>query len=1019
MDIAITEDTYAEQPALEWLRGIGWEYVHGPSIAPDALAQERATWDEVILVGRLRSALVNLNPDVPRSAIELVVDAVRSTDSPAPILDHLSFHEMLTNGVAVTVLEEGEEKTYRAKLVDFEHPERNEFTAINQFTIIIGRKNRRPDILLFINGVPLGQIELKNPADQQATAEKAAKQLAHYVDTIPKLYRYIELVGVSDLFTARVGTITTPPEHYAEWRLMDKEQEEGRSALDLLIHDVFRPERYLDLIENFVLFEQTEKGKTVKIAAKYHQVDAVNRAVESTWEAMQEDGRAGVVWHTQGSGKSYSMVFYVAKLRRDARFENPTVVAVTDRTALDGQLGKTFLAQRRLAPAVKQADSIDDLHTLLQTPADDIIFTTIQKFQPRKDETHMSPVSLRRNLIVMTDEAHRSQYSQLAQNIQLALPNATRIGFTGTPIEKTDRSTSLIFGDYISVYRMERAQEDHATVPIYYENRRIPLDVKDDKLVEEVEETLSGEEDEAASKLVRAWAKLERVVGTQDRLVRLADDIAAHYQQGAAKVGGKAMVVAMSQRIAAELTELLKERLGDETVTCVISASATDDPQISKWRRSKRETGQVEEDFKDEDNALKLVVVRDMWLTGFDVPSLYTLYVDKPMKDHGLLQAIARVNRVFHDKAGGLVVDYIGIGDDLRTSLAAYNAQDVKDVLIPIGVAAKRLREKHEILSDFFHDLPFRRRHTMSPIDRANLLHHAWARVLTDEDEKKRYLKEYGILKRLFKLLRANDDGIAVADDVAFFAAIAEAVMKYTPPEGQASQEAQQTVKQFLSEGLAAGEVVDVFELAGEERPEISVLSNEFLDKISKGLVDPVVGIELLKRILSDEIRVRLRANAIQGKLFSDKLNDVLAQYSARQIVGAAVIKKLIELAEQMREARRRNEQLGLSIEEVAFYDALVGRADDWEADPDLAAIAQTLVKQIKADLTVDWADHEATEAAIRVKIKHILRTQKYKPPMTGGGRDHGLDRVTNLILDQARVLYRFWPEVFARDLPI
>jgi len=1014
-----TEDAYAEQPSLEWLQELGWEYVYGPSIAPDALAQERATWDEVVLVDRLRAALVNLNPDVPRSAIELVINAVRSTDSPEPILDHLNFHEMLTNGVSVTVLEDGEEKTHWARLVDFEHPERNEFTAINQFTIIIGQKNRRPDILLFVNGLPLGQIELKNPADQQATAERAAKQLAHYVATIPKLYRYVELIAVSDLFTARLGTITTPHEHYAEWRLMDAKEEEGRSALDILIHDIFRPERYLDLIQNFVLFEQTERGQTAKIAAKYHQVDAVNRAVESTWEAMQEDGRAGVVWHTQGSGKSYSMVFYVAKLRRDPRFENPTVVAVTDRTALDGQLGKTFLAQRRLAAAVKQAETIEDLHRLLQLPADDIIFTTIQKFRPTKKGVEMPVISLRRNLIVMTDEAHRSQYDIYAQNIAKALPRATKIGFTGTPIEKSDRSTSLVFGDYISVYRMERAQEDHATVPIYYENRRIPLDVKDEKLVQEVEETLSGEEDEAAAKLVRAWAKLEKVVGTHDRLVRLADDIAEHYEQGAAKVGGKAMVVAMSQRIAAGLTELLKGRLGDETVTCVISASASDDPQISKWRRSKRETEQVEEDFKDEDNQLKVVVVRDMWLTGFDVPSLYTLYVDKPMKDHGLLQAIARVNRVFQDKAGGLVVDYIGIGDDLRKSLAAYNAQDVKDVLIPIGVAVKRLREKHEILSDFFHDLPFRQRHTMSATERANLLHRAWARVLTDEEEKKRYLKEYGIAKRLFKLLRANEAGIALADDIAFFAAVAEAVMKYTPPEGQASQEAQQTVKQFISEGLAAGEVVDVFELAGEERPEISVLSDEFLDKISKGLAEPVVGIELLKKILSDEIRVRSQTNAMQGKLFSDKLHDVLANYAARQIVGAEVIEKLIELAKEIREARRRNEQLGLSVEEVAFYDALVGRADDWQVDPELARIAQALVKAIKADLTIDWADHEATEAAIRVKIKHILRTQKYKPRVNGGGRMRGLDRVTDLILDQARVLYRFWPEVFRSELPV
>lgn len=730
---------------------------------------------------------------------------------------------------------------------------------------------------------------------------------------------------------------------------------------------------------------------------------------------MATDGRAGVVWHTQGSGKSFEMVYYVGKLRSDPRFGNPTVVAVTDRTDLDDQLHQTFARQRVLAPAVEQAISITDLRARLDRPAGGIVFTTIQKFQ--SGDEPMPVLSTRRNVVVMADEAHRTQYGGLAANLTVALPNATRIGFTGTPIEKADRSTQIVFGDYISVYRMERAVEDGATVPIYYESRRIPLEVKDESLLAEVEETLSGEEDEAAAKLVASWTRLERVVGTRERLERLAKDVAAHYRAGAAKEGGKAMVVAMSQRIAAELTELLKAELGEETVTCVISASATDDLAVSRWRRSAQERRQVEADFKDPANPLRVVVVRDMWLTGFDVPSLYTLYVDKPMRDHGLLQAIARVNRVFRDKSGGLVVDYIGIGDDLRASLVAYSAKDVDDVAIPIGVAIARLREKHELVAEFFHGTGFREWQTLRPADRATRFHAAVVAVIADEDVKKRFLTEYGIFARLHKLLRANEAAIELAGDEEVFRKVAGAVMKIAPPTGQISPEAEQAVKQFVSEGLTAGEVLDVFELAGEARPEISILSDEFLDKITRGLNEPALATQILKKILTDEIRVRSRANAMQAKLFSDELAEVLQQYEARQLTSAQVIERLVELARRVREARRRHEALGLSTEEVAFYDALAGRSEDWTADPQLAEIARDLVASIKADLSIDWADHEATEAAIRVKIKQLLRRHKYQPPVNGGGGPRAVDHVVDLVLDQARTLYRWWPDFIASDL--
>jgi len=1006
--LRMDEETYAEEPALEWLQALGWDYVYGPEIAPNGEASERPGWYEVILEDRLRAALVDLNPDAPRKAIEEAILRVRETASPEPIRDHLDFHELLVEGVPVTVLDEGEERAARVRLVDFESPGRNEFLAVNQFRIVIGQKNRRPDILLFINGLPLGQLEVKDPGSSVATPIGAANQVAHYVETIPRLYRFVELVGVSDLLQARLGTISTPAEHFAEWKTMDPAASEGRTQLDVLIGGVFEPSRFLELIRTYVLFEESG-AKLSKIVAKYHQVDAVRQAVEATAEAMIEGGRAGVVWHTQGSGKSYTMVFYVRRLRGDPRFENPTIVALTDRTDLDTQLHETFASERTLAPAVEQADSIADLRERLDRPAGGIVFTTIQKFQAPEGE--MPVLSMRRNVILMADEAHRTQYDGLAANVTVALPHATRIGFTGTPIEKGDRSTQVVFGDLISIYRMERAVADGATVPIYYESRRIPVGVRDEALLHEVEEALSGEEDEAAAKTVRAWTQLERIVGTSERLERVADDVAEHYRSGAAREGGKAMVVAMSQRIAAELTVLLKERLGEETVNCVISASATDDPAISKWRRSDSERRQVEADFKDSEHALRVVVVRDMWLTGFDVPSLYSIYVDKPMRDHDLLQAIARVNRVFRDKPGGLVVDYIGIGDDLKASLAAYSAKDVEDVAIPLAVAIARLREKHEVVAEFFHGIDFRGRGALSAGDRANQFAQAVGAVIRDEETKTRFLEDYGLFARLFRLLRANPAAIEIAQDEEFFRKVAGAVTKIAPPVGHVSPEAEQAVSQFVSEGLAAGEVIDVFELAGEERPEISILSDEFLDRVTTRLTEPVVGVALLKRILTDEIRIRGRSNQMQAKLFGEQLHEVLQRYEARQITSGEVIERLVELAKKMREARRRNEELGLTVEETAFYDALAGSSEEWTADPKLAEIARTLVKGIKDDLTVDWADHEATEAAIRAKIKRLLRKLGYEAPHGGGGPMP--DRVVDDILEQARVMYRWWPQTF------
>lgn len=1018
------EDFYAEQPTLQWLEELGWEVRHGPDLGPEGSSPEREGWRDVVLVDRLRSAVAGLNPKLPEDAVEHVVQQALTTTSPNVIEDHADFHRLLVEQVPVIYQDgEGVERSDRAKLVDFEHPENNDFLALNQFTVIVGSKNRRPDVLLFVNGIPLGQIELKNPADEKATPQSAVAQVAHYAETIPPLYRFVEIVGVSDVIQARVGTITTPAEHFAEWKTMDPADGAGKSELEVMLSGAFGPERLLDLIHNFVLFE-FDAGKTTKVLAKYHQVDAVNRAVEATSEAMRGDGRAGVVWHTQGAGKSYSMVFYAQKLRRDPRFENPTIVCVTDRIDLDDQLMQTFARQAELAQSVKQADAVAEgsgsLRALLEVPAGGVVFTTIQKFVPPAESQEMPPLSERRNVIVVSDEAHRSQYAEFARNLRKALPNATRIGFTGTPIETESKSTSLTFGDYISVYDITRAVEDGATVRIYYEGRIVPLDISDAELVAETEKLLQQEDEEAAGKLISTEMKLDRVVGSAARLDKVAADIATHFREREKLLVGKAMAIGMSRQICVELTERLKSTLGDEAVTCVITAQATE-PKLNKYRRSKAEMKQVAHDFKDPDHPLKLVVVRDMWLTGFDVPSLHTMYIDKPMRDHGLLQAIARVNRVFRDKAGGLVVDYIGIGEDLRKALPRYAAEDVKDAMTPLRQVISKLREKHEVVSEFFHGLDWTDRDRLDAAARATLLAQAHAQVVEDEEETRRFLDEQSAFARLLALVNPEPAVEELLDDAEFFAEVAASVRKYTPPEGEPSDAARQAVKQVFSAGLGAGEVTDVLGLPGDERLEVSILSDEFLDDLQRKMAEPPLTVAFLKKLLGDEIRSRGRRNQMQAKLFGDELEAVLARYRNRQVTGAEVVKALVDLAKKVRDARHRHQELGLSEEEAAFYDALAGSAEEPAADPRIAEIARDLVKGIRADLSVDWTSHESREALIRRKIKRLLRKHHYRPPQkgsAGGGGRMSLERATALILDQARVLYYRWPEVDDPDLP-
>ncbi|MCW3000651.1 MAG: type site-specific deoxyribonuclease, HsdR family [Solirubrobacterales bacterium] len=1010
---------------MEWLEAAGWTRRSGTALIP-GVSDERKVLSDVVLQSTFRAAIATLNPELPPEAVMAAVDRAMTGTSPIAILDHQGFHEMLLAGAPVSWLDgsDGEQAT-RAKLVDWEHPDRNVFEVVDQLTIVEGGANRRPDLLLYVNGLPLGQIELKNPAAGHATAASAVNQVQHYARTIPSLYRYVEVIGVSDLLTARVGTVTTSASHFAEWKTMDPADMSRKTQLEVLIAGVFSPKGFLDLIRNFVLFE-TDGAKTWKVMAKYHQVDAVNRAVTSTWEAMEDKtGRAGVVWHTQGAGKSYSMVFFVTKLRRDKRFRNPTIVCVTDTNDLDNQLSETFVRQAHLAPVVKQAESIDggpeSLYELLDVPADGVVFTTIQKFGRRKDQEPMKAISQRRNVVVIADEAHRSQYDTLAQNLLVALPNATRIGFTGTPIELGDRSTRTTFGDYISVYRMARAQEDGATVPIYYESRQVPVNI-DREEMERVQAIVAAEGEDVETEMSSEFARMDAIIASPDRLDRVSEDLVAHFVDRCKTMPGKAMLVAYSRRAAAEYANRLKAALGDEAVDAVMGASATDPRPISDYRKNKQQLKQIEKDFKTPDHALRVVVVKNMWLTGFDAPVMHTLYIDKPMRDHGLLQAIARVNRVFEGKPGGLVVDYVGIGDDLRAGLKAYAQGDVEDAVIPLALAQAKLTERHEVMLDLLHDISWTAPQDASHAQRATAFAlaagEAVARFVLDDDKATHYLDEQGIYAKWFRLVSPNEPSIGQRFDHDFFATVAKALRAASAEDpaahGGASGEARRAVEQFFSEGLAGGEIVNVFEIAGEDRPELSVLSDEFLDDIGSKLKKPELQVALLKKLLAGEIRTRLRANQTQHKRFSDELQAVLDRYHTKQLTSAQVVAELVKLAKSLREQRDRGEQLGLNPQEVAFYDVLTNRGEHWTDDPrmkDVAvAIVRSLINPADPALGVDWTERSNLEAKVRLRIKQILRRKEFKPIIVenGGGRDTMADR----IFMQARTLYERWPEV-------
>ncbi|WP_143038707.1 type I restriction endonuclease subunit R, partial [Thermoleophilum album] len=962
---AFTEST-VEAAALAWLRSLGWRIAHGPEIAPGELFAERSDYGGVVLAHRLRDALARLNPELPAEAVEDAFRRLMHPEGADLVQRNRAVHRMLVDGVTVEYrTSEGAIRGAQARVIDFDDPENNDWLAVNQFTVIENRHTRRPDVVLFVNGLPLVVLELKNAADEQATIRAAYQQLQNYKQEIPSLFTYNEALVISDGLEARVGTLTADRDRFMPWRTVTGEDvaPPGIPQLEFLVKGVFDKRRFLELVRDFVVFEDEGGGKLAKKMAGYHQFHAVRVAVAETlraaklahvdrvaeetgrYEAGRKPGgkpgdrRIGVVWHTQGSGKSLTMAFYAGRIIRHPAMENPTIIVLTDRNDLDGQLFGVFSRCRDLLGQDPiQAQSRAELRELLQRrQAGGVIFTTIQKFLPEERGDRYPQLSDRRNIVVIADEAHRSQYDFIdgfARHMRDALPNASFIGFTGTPLEREDKNTRAVFGDYISVYDIQRAVEDKATVPIYYESRLAKLDLPEElkpRIDEEFEEVTEGEEVERKEKLKTKWAQLEAVVGAERRLRLVAQDIVDHFEQRLATLDGKAMVVCMSRRICVELyneiVRLRPEWHDDDDdkgeIKVVMTGSASDPPEWQPHIRTKQRREFLAKRFRDPADPFKLVIVRDMWLTGFDAPSLHTMYVDKPMRAHGLMQAIARVNRVFRDKPGGLVVDYLGVAHELKAALATYTESGGKGrAAIDQGEAVAVMREKYEVCCDLFYGFDWSRWTTGTPQERLALLPAAQEHILAQENGKERLLQAVSDLSRAFALAVPHEEALAIRDDVAFFQAVRAALSKRAPGERRTEEDLDHAIRQIVSDAIAPEGVVDLFAAAGLKKPDISILSEEFLAEV-RGMPHKNLAVELLRKLLEGEIKTRRRKNVVQARSFAELLEQAIRRYQNRAVEAAQVIEELIDLAREMREADRRGEELGLSEEELAFYDAL------------------------------------------------------------------------------------------------
>ncbi len=1027
-------ESVVEEAALAWLEGCGWQLAHGPDIAPDMPAAERQSYREVVLSQRLRQALDRLNPSLPLDALDDACRKLLHPEGTDLIQQNRALHRLLVHGVTVEYRAPGGEiRGAQARVIDFDRPEENDWLAVNQFSVTEVKQTRRPDVVLFVNGLPLAVVELKNAGNENATIWSAFQQLQTYQAQVPSLFAANALLVASDGVEARVGAIGAGREWFKPWRAAEGNTpaEAHLPELQVVIEGLGHKQRFLDLVRDFIVFED-DSGRVIKKMAGYHQFHAAQLAVAETLRAAglaqgDESGRrggkpgdcrVGVVWHTQGSGKSLTMAFYAGRIIREPAMENPTVVVLTDRNDLDDQLFGTFsrCAELLRQPPV-QAESRAHLRELLSVQAGGVVFTTIHKFFPEEKGDRHPTLSARQNIVVIADEAHRSQYDFIdgyARHMRDALPHASFIGFTGTPIELQDANTRSVFGEYISIYDIQRAVQDGATVPIYYESRlaKLALDETErPKIDPEFEEATEGEEIERKEKLKTKWAQLEAVVGSGKRMEMLARDIVEHFEKRLEAMDGKGMIVCMSRRIAVELyreiATLRPDWHSDEddagSMKVVMTGSASDPLEWQTHIRNKPRREILANRFRAPNDPFRLVIVRDMWLTGFDAPSLHTMYIDKPMRGHGLMQAIARVNRVFKDKPGGLVVDYLGLAQELKQALATYTESGgTGQTALDQEEAVAVMLERFEVCCGLLHGFDWSKWVSGTPQERVGLLPPAQEHILAQENGKNRFVQAVRELSQAFALAVPHEEALRIRDDIAFFQAVQAVLAKRAAGDARPEEELDHAVRQIISRAVSPEGVIDIFAAAGLQKPDISILSDEFLSEV-RGLPQRNLAVELLQKLLKGEIRTRGRKNVVQARSFAEMLEQTLRRYQNRAIEAAQVIEELIVLARQMRAASKRGEELGLNEDEMAFYDALETNDSAVKVlgDEALRSIARELVDTVRRNVTIDWTLRENVQAQLRVLVKRTLRKYGYPPDKQ--------EKATKTVLDQAALFSGEW----------
>lgn len=1048
----ITE-SLIENFAIELLEKSGYEYIYAPDIAADGDNPERDSYSQVLLLERLKSAVRRINHNITVDVQNEAIKEIQRITSPELLSNNETFHRFLTEGIPVSKRVDGEDRGDRVWLIDFKDPKNNDFVVANQFTIIENNHNKRPDLILFVNGIPLVVVELKNAVDENTTINSAFKQIETYKALIPSLFTYNSFIVVSDGLEAKAGTISAGFSRFMAWKSADGKDEASHlvSQLETLINGMLNKETLIDLIRNFIVFEKSKKEdaetgiatiSTIKKLAAYHQYYAVNRAVESTlratgyraahetppsasMESSEEDRiaskqtigdrKGGVVWHTQGSGKSLSMVFFTGKIV--LALDNPTILVITDRNDLDDQLFDTFAASKQLLRQDPvQATDRSQLKDLLRVASGGVVFTTIQKFQPDEGNVY-EMLSARQNIVVIADEAHRTQYGFKAKTIddkddngnvigkkivygfakymRDALPNATYLGFTGTPIEDTDVNTPAVFGNYVDIYDIAQAVEDGATVRIYYESRlaKVSLSEEGKKLVNELDDELDQESLTDTQKAKSKWAQLEALVGSENRIQNIAKDIVYHFSRRQDVFEGKGMIVSMSRRIAAELYDAIialkpewhSDDLNKGVIKVVITSSSADGPKIAKHHTTKEQRRILAERMKSPDDELKLVIVRDMWLTGFDAPSMHTLYIDKPMKGHNLMQAIARVNRVYKDKPGGLVVDYLGIAADLKKALAFYSDAGGKgDPTILQEQAVQLMLEKIEVISQLYHGFEYENYFDADTSKKLSTILAAEEHILGLDDGKKRYINEVMALSKAFAIAIPHDQAMDVKDEVAFFQAVKARLAKFDGSgQGRTDDEIETTIRQVIDKALVSDQVIDVFDAAGIKKPDISILSEEFLMEL-KDMKHKNVALEVLKKLLNDEIKSRSKHNLVQSKSFLEMLENSIKKYQNKILTAAEVIDELIKLSKDIVETDKEAKNMGLTDFEYAFYTAVASNdsAIELMQRDKLRELAVVLTETIRQNASIDWTIKESVKAKLKVAVKRILRKYGYPPDM-------------------------------------